>query len=82
MATGYPVGLSVDYPERKLNRLTTFFRIFVAIPILIILGLLMGRQLSSCPSKDGASICSRHRAGRSSAGADDTLQEEVPEVVV
>jgi len=41
MATGYPVGLSVDYPERKLNRLTTFFRIFVAIPIIIIFGLLL-----------------------------------------
>jgi len=41
MATGYPVGLSVDYPERKLNRLTTFFRIFVVIPILIIFGLLL-----------------------------------------
>src|SRR5258705_8593788 len=33
----YPVTLSVDYPDRQLNRLTTFFRIFVAIPILIVL---------------------------------------------
>jgi hypothetical protein len=38
----YPVKLSVDYPDRKLNRLTTFFRIFMVIPILIILGLLIG----------------------------------------
>jgi hypothetical protein len=38
----YPVKLSVDYPDRKLNRLTTFFRIFMAIPILIIIALLMG----------------------------------------
>jgi hypothetical protein len=38
----YPVKLSVDYPDRKLNRLTTFFRIFMAIPILIIIGLLIG----------------------------------------
>ena len=33
----YPVGFSVDYPDRPLNRLTTAFRFFVAIPILIVL---------------------------------------------
>ena len=38
---GYPMSLSVDYPE-KLNRLTTFFRIFTIIPIFIILTLLTG----------------------------------------
>ncbi|MFC1905802.1 DUF4389 domain-containing protein, partial [Chloroflexota bacterium] len=38
----YPAKLSIDYPDRQLNRLTTFFRIFVAIPILIILGLIVG----------------------------------------
>jgi len=37
--TAYPMSLSIDYPE-KLNRLTTFFRIFTVIPIFIILGLL------------------------------------------
>jgi hypothetical protein len=42
MSTGYPVGLSIDYPDRDLNRLTTFFRIFWAIPIWIVLGLLAG----------------------------------------
>jgi Domain of unknown function (DUF4389) len=34
----YPVQLSIDYPDRQLNRLTTAFRIFVAVPILIVLG--------------------------------------------
>jgi hypothetical protein len=34
----YPVQFSVEYPDRPLNRLTTAFRIFVAIPILIVLG--------------------------------------------
>jgi hypothetical protein len=29
----YPVRFSVDYPDRPLDRLTTLFRIFVAIPI-------------------------------------------------
>lgn len=38
----YPVRFSVDYPDRALNRLTTFFRIFVAIPILIVLGTVTG----------------------------------------
>ncbi len=39
-STVYPVQLSIDYPDRDLNRLTTFFRIFMAIPIIIIIGLL------------------------------------------
>src|SRR5215472_13996708 len=34
----YPVTLSVDYPDRPLNRLTTGLRIFVAIPIFVVLG--------------------------------------------
>ncbi len=38
----YPVQYSVDYPDRPLNRLTTFFRLVVAIPILIVVGLLEG----------------------------------------
>ena len=40
----YPVTYSVDYPDRNLNRLTTFFRIFAIIPIAIILGLVAGGQ--------------------------------------
>jgi hypothetical protein len=43
----YPVGLSIDYPDRKLNRLTTFFRIFTVIPIAIVLGLLVGGSMGS-----------------------------------
>src|SRR6266571_6491199 len=38
----YPVHFSVDYPDRQLNRLTTAFRIIVAIPILIVLGSVSG----------------------------------------
>jgi len=40
--SNYPVTFSVDYPDRKLNRLSSFFRIFAAIPILIISGLIAG----------------------------------------
>jgi hypothetical protein len=38
----YPVQFSVDYPDRPLNRLTTFFRIFMVIPIAIVLGAVDG----------------------------------------
>src|SRR5919197_167926 len=37
-----PVRFSVDYPDRALNRVTTAFRIFVAIPILVVLGAVSG----------------------------------------
>jgi hypothetical protein len=42
MQVDYPVRFSVDYPDRPLNRLTSAFRIFVAIPILIVLGAVSG----------------------------------------
>ena len=38
----YAARLSIDYPDRALNRLTTFFRILVVIPIAIILVLISG----------------------------------------
>jgi hypothetical protein len=38
----YPATLTIDYPDRPLNRLTSFFRLIVAIPILIIVVLLVG----------------------------------------
>ena len=37
---GYPVTFSVDYPDRDLDRVTTFFRVFMVIPIAIVAGLL------------------------------------------
>ena len=38
----YPVTLAIDYPDRDLNRATTFFRLIVAIPILIVLAAVSG----------------------------------------
>jgi len=38
----YPITLTIDYPDRPLNRLTTFFRIFTLIPIATILSLVSG----------------------------------------
>ncbi len=46
----YPVQFSVDYPDRALDRLTTFFRIFVAIPIAIVLGAVSGGTWQSTSS--------------------------------
>ena len=42
MNDAYPVGFSVDYPDRQLNRLTTGLRIFTAIPIAIVLATIGG----------------------------------------
>jgi hypothetical protein len=42
----YPLRYSVDYPDRELNRLTTFFRIFTVIPIAIVLMAVSGSTYS------------------------------------
>jgi hypothetical protein len=55
----------VDYPDRPLNRVTTLFRIFVALPILILLGLVAGG------SWNGGSWQWNNDGGRQ-WGADDT----------
>jgi hypothetical protein len=49
----YPVQLSVDYPDRSLNRLTSAFRIFVAIPVMILLGSVSGSTLLAVPGHIG-----------------------------
>ncbi|TET14285.1 MAG: DUF4389 domain-containing protein [Dehalococcoidia bacterium] len=41
-STEYPMNLSIDYPDRNLDKLSTFFRILWAIPIWIVLALLVG----------------------------------------
>ena len=38
----YPALLEIDYPDRELDRLTTFFRVFTVIPIAIIVVLVSG----------------------------------------
>lgn len=38
----FPVTLKIDLPDRELNRLTTVFRLFLLVPIAIVLGLLAG----------------------------------------
>jgi hypothetical protein len=38
----YPVQFSVDYPDRALDWLTTLFRPIIALPILVVLGTVVG----------------------------------------
>jgi len=38
----YPATLSIDYPERPLDKLTTFFRLITIIPIAIVLDMVSG----------------------------------------
>jgi len=45
-AQAYPVRFAVDYPDRDLNRLTTAFRLIVAIPIVIVLATVGGGAAS------------------------------------
>ncbi|HEX2087013.1 MAG TPA: DUF4389 domain-containing protein [Solirubrobacteraceae bacterium] len=40
--SAYPVEYDVEYPDRDLNRLTTAFRTFTAIPIAVVSGALGG----------------------------------------
>jgi hypothetical protein len=50
----YPVQFSVDYPERDLNRLTTGFRIFTAIPIVIVAAAISGGGIQTVTAAIGA----------------------------
>jgi hypothetical protein len=46
----YPLRFRVDYPDRPLNRLTTFFRPFVALPILVVLASVSGASFTASNS--------------------------------
>jgi hypothetical protein len=61
----YPIQFSIDYPDRALDRVTSFFRIFTAIPILIVLGTVSGAtwQWSSWSSDEGRTTITGASAG-------------------
>ncbi len=61
---GYPATYSVDYPDRNLDRLSTFFRIFAAIPICIVIAGLAGFSVPS-----GFGLEARQTAQYTSVGA-------------
>jgi hypothetical protein len=58
----YPVQFSVDYPDRQLNRVTSAFRIFVAIPIMILLGAVSGSTWQWSSAK-GATVVAAGAGG-------------------
>jgi hypothetical protein len=51
----YPVRFGVDYPDRPLNRLTTFFRVFTVIPIAILYTAITGYS-STWESAEGTTV--------------------------
>ncbi len=55
--SSYPVTLEVDYPDRDLNRVSTFFRFVTIIPPAAILGLL-GSPLWTGGDEAARVICS------------------------
>jgi hypothetical protein len=55
-ALTYAVRLDVDYPDRKLNRLTTAFRIFVAVPILVVLAVVSGGSIGAGRNHGGMAM--------------------------
>ena len=48
----YPLTFSVDYPDRELSRLSTFFRLFTVIPIAIVLATVSGGTYGSAGDAD------------------------------
>jgi hypothetical protein len=59
--TSYPANLEIDYPE-TLDRFSTFVRILLSIPVLVILALLTG------PGSDGNSGHAMSNGGDIAAG--------------
>ena len=55
-APAYPVQFSVEYPDRDLNRLTTAFRLIVAIPILIVAATIGGTEAGAAAGDHGWSF--------------------------
>ena len=56
MVSSYPVQFNVDFPERPLNRLSTAFRLLVAIPIVVLLSMLTGQTFSNGDDEASRSI--------------------------
>ncbi len=42
MVSNYPVQFDVDFPSRPLDRISTFFRLVVALPIVVLFTMLSG----------------------------------------
>ena len=69
-STSYPVSVSVDYPDRPLDRLTTFFRPILVIPIVIVYSLL--NPSSETPLRPSDLVTDAHAQFFSYADYDST----------
>jgi hypothetical protein len=47
MVSSYPLQFDVDYPSGPLNRLTTAFRVLIAIPIVVVFTMLSGSAFNN-----------------------------------
>lgn len=52
-AVAYPATLQIDYPDRDLDKVSTFFRIFYVLPIVIVLSLIGGQEALSDTDNSG-----------------------------
>lgn len=43
-AVPYAAQLEIDYPDRELDRVSSFFRVFYAIPVAVLVGLISGGE--------------------------------------
>src|SRR6184192_1004050 len=62
MVSNYPVQFDVDFPSRPLDRLSTAFRLLLAIPIVIVITMLTGETLRDDDNTNaivigGAAVC-------------------------
>ncbi len=49
----YPATLNIDYPDRDLDKVSTFFRIIYAIPIVIVISFIGGSEYSARGDRTG-----------------------------
>ena len=52
----YPARLTVDFPDRDLDRMATFLRLIYAIPIVIVLAFLGGTFFGGASDESGATV--------------------------
>src|SRR5436305_11468843 len=56
VVSSYPVQFDVDFPARPLGRLTTAFRLIVAIPIVVLLTMLTGATFGDDDKNTGTLV--------------------------
>lgn len=49
----YPATLTIDYPDRDLDKVSTFFRLVYAIPVIIVISFIGGSEYGAVGDKNG-----------------------------